>query len=313
MIVIPSEQMNNIQARPSFFGYPNMQENSTISYMPFPWQLHSMLEAAECEGFEHIVSWLEGDRSFKVHRPDLFVTHIIPRFFSRQSKYKSFQRQLNIWQFQRLIGRRGPCNGGYFHVHFQRKDTTSFQLMKREKVRKAQTEFYVTDDHVEFCQVSGSLPTVLVSQGVLQTNFSVNRVPICNEGCNLILHDEVDDNHDDVTAGIIPARPTNCCSSCFFSSLDREVKNYDHQISSTCFLDLEEQRSSLQGFNITACDKNVNDDNADDFSNVSFPPNLSPMTSLLPINCGNSHLLHSSISQDEWKYVLIGLQLTSGG
>lgn len=58
----------------------------------FPWKLHEMLELAEQEGYEKIVSWLPDGRSFKVYTPNEFVQKIMPNFFL-QSKYKSFQRQ----------------------------------------------------------------------------------------------------------------------------------------------------------------------------------------------------------------------------
>jgi hypothetical protein len=110
---------------------------TTTPSLTFPWQLHSLLEAATREGFDHIVSWLDNNSSFKVHDPALFVKHVLPRFFQRQSKYKSFQRQLNIWQFERLNGSRGPCNGGYFHAFFHRYDTSLFHLMKRSKTSQS--------------------------------------------------------------------------------------------------------------------------------------------------------------------------------
>lgn len=66
--------------------------------VPFPWKLHEMLEAAEMEGFANIVSWLPDRCSFRVHKVEVFVRDIMPRFF-RQTKYKSFQRQrkFHIW------------------------------------------------------------------------------------------------------------------------------------------------------------------------------------------------------------------------
>jgi hypothetical protein len=58
----------------------------------FPWKLHEMLELADQEGFDSVVSWLPDGRSFKVYNPVKFVEEIMPNFFL-QSKYKSFQRQ----------------------------------------------------------------------------------------------------------------------------------------------------------------------------------------------------------------------------
>ena len=58
----------------------------------FPWKLHAMLELAEKENFDGVVSWLPDGKSFKVYDPSTFVKDIMPNFF-QQSKYKSFQRQ----------------------------------------------------------------------------------------------------------------------------------------------------------------------------------------------------------------------------
>ena len=69
--------------------YPQVAVSKTKT---FPWKLHKMLELADQEGFDNIVSWLPDGRSFKVHDPSEFVEQIMPNFFL-QSKYKSFQRQ----------------------------------------------------------------------------------------------------------------------------------------------------------------------------------------------------------------------------
>ena len=54
----------------------------------FPWKLHTLLEEAEREGFNNIVSWVQEGTAFKVHDSDAFVNRIMPNFFD-QSKCKS--------------------------------------------------------------------------------------------------------------------------------------------------------------------------------------------------------------------------------
>ena len=56
----------------------------------FPWKLHTLLEAAERDGFDHIVSWVQDGAAFKVHDSDAFVNTIMPSFFD-QSKCKSIR------------------------------------------------------------------------------------------------------------------------------------------------------------------------------------------------------------------------------
>jgi hypothetical protein len=98
----------------------------------FPLQLHVVLDSVETEGLDSIVSWLPDNSGFKVHCPDAFVAQVMPRFFN-QSKYKSFQRQLNIWGFQRVQG--GPGAGSYQHHSFVRGEPSRCCEMKRIKIK----------------------------------------------------------------------------------------------------------------------------------------------------------------------------------
>ena len=83
---------------------------------PFPFKLHEMLSRVEDDGFADIVSWQPHGRCFVVHKPKQFV-EILPRYFAL-SKISSFQRQLNLYGFQRLT--RGDDRGGYYHELFLR-------------------------------------------------------------------------------------------------------------------------------------------------------------------------------------------------
>jgi hypothetical protein len=69
-------------------------------YDPFPMKVHRMLHQSRLEGQETIVSWLPHGRAFKIHQPKVFAEVIMPRFFN-QSKYTSFQRQLNLYGEER--------------------------------------------------------------------------------------------------------------------------------------------------------------------------------------------------------------------
>jgi hypothetical protein len=79
------------------------------SAAPFPVRLHKMLEeVVEKQGKEHIISWNPDGRSFTVHQPKVFAQSIMQKHFN-QTKYKSFQRQLNLYEFDRLP--RGKVKG----------------------------------------------------------------------------------------------------------------------------------------------------------------------------------------------------------
>ena len=65
-------------------------------YDPFPLKFHRVLDQIRDEGLDDVCSWLSHGRAFKVHQPKVFADTVMPRFFN-QSKYTSFQRQLNLY------------------------------------------------------------------------------------------------------------------------------------------------------------------------------------------------------------------------
>jgi hypothetical protein len=98
---------------------------------PFPLKLHAMLESAQADGHEHIVSWQTHGRCFVVHKPKEFV-ELLPHYF-KLSKIASFQRQLNLYGFQRLT--RGRDRGGYYHELFLEGRTFLAHNIQRIKVK----------------------------------------------------------------------------------------------------------------------------------------------------------------------------------
>lgn len=98
---------------------------------PFPLKLHTMLDAVEKEGLEHIVSWQPHGRCFVVHDPKAFADILAEHF--KVSKVSSFQRQLNLYGFQRLT--KGKDRGGYYHELFLRGKVFLAQSIQRIKVK----------------------------------------------------------------------------------------------------------------------------------------------------------------------------------
>lgn len=96
---------------------PAAAPSRVLSSSSFPAKLLLLLQSVEDEHLSHIVSWQPHGRSFMVHNPKEFQKKILPRFF-RQTKYSSFQRQLNIYEFQRISA--GPDKNAYYHLSFQR-------------------------------------------------------------------------------------------------------------------------------------------------------------------------------------------------
>lgn len=114
---------------------PVRDVNSPTSGMQFPWKVHAMLDNAEMEGYGAVVSW-DGENGFKVHDKKAFVEEIVPRYFS-QTKYRSFQRMLNMWGYERV--RNGPRKGAYIHTHFRRGEPDLCNLMKCQKIKRRHT------------------------------------------------------------------------------------------------------------------------------------------------------------------------------
>lgn len=98
--------------------------------VPFPEKLHNLLEE---HSHEEVISWAPHGRCFVVHRPNEFVNKVMPQYF-QQSKLTSFQRQLNLYGFTRIL-QSGPDKGGYYHACFLRgkKDLCSRIVRMRVK------------------------------------------------------------------------------------------------------------------------------------------------------------------------------------
>jgi hypothetical protein len=67
----------------------------------FPQKLFRMIDEAEGEGKEDVVSFFPHGRAFAIHKPRTFITEFMPRYFST-SRMSSFQRQLNLYGFRRI-------------------------------------------------------------------------------------------------------------------------------------------------------------------------------------------------------------------
>lgn len=106
--------------------------------VPFPWRLHRMLEEADMNGneFANIASWLPDGIHFKIHDSDAFMAQVVPLYF-KQKSYKSFQRQLHFYGFQRMF--KGPNQGGFYHPKFIKGDrqlTHEIDRIKAPQTRK---------------------------------------------------------------------------------------------------------------------------------------------------------------------------------
>jgi hypothetical protein len=111
----------------------NAETKEDRANVQFPWKLHELLTKAESNGNESIVSWLPGTNAFKVHNKTLFASKILPAYFTA-TKYKSFQRNLNLWGFETITDM--PNKGGIYHPLFLRTDVEKCHYMNRQKIKK---------------------------------------------------------------------------------------------------------------------------------------------------------------------------------
>lgn len=112
--------------------------NLPSSKLPFAWKLYEMLETVHKNKVDtDIVSWVDDGKAFKVHDLKRFVDEIVPTYF-KQSKYKSFQRQLYFYGFIRetAAGKEGHTPGSYRHPRFVRGQKTWCLSMAPKKSKK---------------------------------------------------------------------------------------------------------------------------------------------------------------------------------
>ena len=96
----------------------------------FPGKLYDMLEYVEQNDLQSAISWVKGGKAFMVHDPEKLV-EILPMFFG-QTKYRSFRRQINMWNFHRIL--EGHDRGVFIHPFFVRDDKKMLSHMSRHTV-----------------------------------------------------------------------------------------------------------------------------------------------------------------------------------
>jgi hypothetical protein len=93
-----------------------------------------MLGVVASNGNEDIVSWQPHGKAFRVHKPQDFAKLIMPHYF-KQSQYKSFQRQLNIYGFNRINKKGTRDMGAYYHEEFIRGEKNQSLKIVRQEIK----------------------------------------------------------------------------------------------------------------------------------------------------------------------------------
>lgn len=98
---------------------------SSIRVQKFPVKLYAILAQKE---FQEIITWMPHGRSWKVLKPNMFESLVMPLFFE-YSNYHSFNRLVNAWSFRRISS--GPDRGSYYHELFLRGKPHLQKFMRR--------------------------------------------------------------------------------------------------------------------------------------------------------------------------------------
>ena len=152
----------------------------------FPQKLHTLLDDADEQGFQHIVSWLPDGKGFRVHDE----TYILPflKIYFNQTKFKSFLRQLQHYGFERIY--KGPKKGVCSHKDFVRGQRKLCLFMVRDQ------DCY--SDRVTSLIRSESLPTKLPSYS--SKDVLNLKALLCNSSGMLMTSSNNHDNETDSTA-----------------------------------------------------------------------------------------------------------------
>jgi len=124
-----SDKVKNIDESDDF-----SDDNAKI----FPQKLMEIL--ADASNTDSI-SWLPHGKAFVIRNRKTFSSVVLPKYF-RKTKYTSFTRKLNRWNFARIT--KGPEQGSYFHKYFQRDNeflcTQMYCKNERAKFANSQQE-----------------------------------------------------------------------------------------------------------------------------------------------------------------------------
>jgi hypothetical protein len=88
---------------------PIMRASGWVRSQRFPVKLYALLSQPQ---LQHVITWMPHGRSWKVLKPRVFETAVLPVFFESDN-YHSFNRVINAWSFRRKSS--GADRGSYFH------------------------------------------------------------------------------------------------------------------------------------------------------------------------------------------------------
>ena len=111
----------------------------TLSNSHFPYKLHAMLQYAANSEYSSAVSWVDEGRAFAIRDKKVLMENVAPLFF-KQSQFRSFSRQLNLWGFKRFQRYRMDAKATWRHPHFLRDDTEALKSIIRVEIKSKADE-----------------------------------------------------------------------------------------------------------------------------------------------------------------------------
>lgn len=149
---------------------------------PFPVKLHNLLEE-NLHG--NVISWQPHGRCFILRKPKEFLAEVMPKYF-KQTKLTSFQRQLNLYGFNRLTS--GPDKGGYYHELFLRGKEELCSRMVRTRIKGTRTKgasnpdsepnFYAMPS-LEGTVSSENMAKLSLLTGAQENRYTYHHSPVC--------------------------------------------------------------------------------------------------------------------------------------
>jgi hypothetical protein len=144
--------------------------------LQFPGKLHDLMTYVENEGCFDVISWVNHGLAIKVHDRKKLV-ELLPQFFS-QSKYRSFERQLNMWKFERIFD--GKDRGAFRHPYFIRGQKSLCRRMTRQNFQSDSLARQKATLKEQFQLVHFSLANQSVLKGSFDSRSEKLPAPLCS-------------------------------------------------------------------------------------------------------------------------------------
>lgn len=115
-----------------------------------------LLKIESTPGLVATAAWQPHGQAFRVNNKALFLEEVMPRFF-KATKFRSFQRQLHLWGFNRIP--TGPDAGSWWHQSFVRGSPKDLKHIQRTRVKgtKASAVIVIPNFHKKTSPPEGKL------------------------------------------------------------------------------------------------------------------------------------------------------------